>query len=512
MEDAAARQPQGVLEVAGRLRLDASVARAVGHDDRLDGLGEHRVQRVEHRPLEGRAHSVVGLVGQQSVGGVQSEDRERVGSGRAQFGAQDARVGEGVAVDLRRDRLGHPAGARRVERALQLREGLVDVEGAAEGRLRAHRVVEQARQAVQQEVDLDLGALGAGQSREGTRARSTRRQQALEVVGRDIHEHMAGSNRARGRLPALVRHRVGDLAIGGQCRDVGARDGLGAGHARGSRELVRDGTHAADRHIPVTRTAADHVVQEAPVREQRLIDVGGEGADEGVGVGDTAHEVVREGVGDGLADRLLDEAVPQVVVADRGSRLTARQQWLGHGREERAGQASGARGELAPRDRIGLRAEPGEARGHARGILVVDEEAAVRRTGGGRVGAVAPRGEADAQPQVVDDALRQEAHEVAVAAQARVDAGKGLGRDRRATENVEPLEHEHVEARLGKVGGRREAVVPAADDDHVPSLRHAVTLALQRAPVRVRRGRGRGRAARAPRRSRVGRLPPCGWT
>ena len=68
-------------------------------------------------------------------------------------------------------------------------------------------------------------------------------------------------------------------------------------------------------------------------------------------------------------------------LADRGSRLTARQQWLGHGREERAGQASGARGELAPRDRIGLRAEPGEARGHARGILVVDEEAAVRRTG-----------------------------------------------------------------------------------------------------------------------------------
>ncbi len=37
----------------------------------------------------------------------------------------------------------------------------------------------------------------------------------------------------------------------------------------------------------------------------------------------------------------------------------------------------------------------------------------------------------------------------------------------RAAEDVAALEHEHLAAGLGQVGGARQAVVPAADDDGI---------------------------------------------
>ncbi len=272
--------------------------------------------------------------------------------------------------------------------------------------------------------------------------------------------------------PALP-HR--DDAIPVERDDLGSRREPRAGEPRGPCELAAHGAHAADGNVPRPRSAADHVVEEAAVGEQRGVVVGGEGADERVGVDDAAHEVVGEGLGDRGADGALDEGIPQGVVADRRARLGAGQQRVGHRREQRAGEPPGARVEALPGLGVGGRAERGEARGRRLRVVVVDEQAAgsvrVRR-----VRAVAARGERDREPEIVDDLLRQQADQVRVAAEPGIHPRERLRRDRGPAQHVEPLEHLDVEARLREVGGRGEAVVAAADDDDVAPFGHGMLL------------------------------------
>ena len=59
----------------------------------------------------------------------------------------------------------------------------------------------------------------------------------------------------------------------------------------------------------------------------------------------------------------------------------------------------------------------------------------------------------------------QQRHDVG--ADREVEAGKDLFGDRRAAEDVTPLEHEHLAARAREIGGGGQAVVAAADDDGV---------------------------------------------
>ncbi len=116
-------------------------------------------------------------------------------------------------------------------------------------------------------------------------------------------------------------------------------------------------------HVPVAGAAADHVVQEAAVAVQVGVDVGCERADERVGEHDAAHEVARELALDRLTDRRLDEIAPHGVVAERALRLGAREQWLGHGREQRLRDALGAAVEAAPGRGVAAERRVGAARG-----------------------------------------------------------------------------------------------------------------------------------------------------
>ena len=86
-----------------------------------------------------------------------------------------------------------------------------------------------------------------------------------------------------------------------------------------------------------------------------------------------------------------------------------------------------------------------------------------------RVGRDPPPAQPDLQAELVDDPLRQQAHEVGVARQARVDAGPRALRDGRPAEVVAALEDQHRAPGARQVGGGDEAVVPAADDHGVVS-------------------------------------------
>ncbi len=113
-------------------------------------------------------------------------------------------------------------------------------------------------------------------------------------------------------------------------------------------------------------------------------------------------------------------------------------------------------------------AAPERGRG-ALAVLGVDQHAARRVGGQRRVGRDPSPAEPHLQAQLVDDALRQQADEVGVARQARVDAGPRALRDRRPADVVAALEDEHRAPGARQVGGGDEAVVPAADDHDVVS-------------------------------------------
>jgi hypothetical protein len=177
--------------------------------------------------------------------------------------------------------------------------------------------------------------------------------------------------------------------------------------------------------------------------------------------------------------------------------------------EERGllGQRLGALGPELGRDlvqqRADERAEPGEPFlpplvrvGVVRGELA-DLGAARRRVVGEReVAAVGARREVRAlwidvvavlgQAQVAHHRLGEQAHDVRQAGDREIGA-EGLFGDRGAADGVPAFQHEHAAAGAGKVTGGDEAVVAAADDDHVVSVRHRLILtdqSVRRYPVR----------------------------
>src|SRR5690606_36779249 len=97
---------------------------------RLQGLGQNGVERGEcSAQLLLRAR-------RQPIAGVQREQRQGVRSARLQLGRQDARVGQGVAVDLCGQRVRQRSASGGVVGGLQLVAALVDVERSAGCRLR----------------------------------------------------------------------------------------------------------------------------------------------------------------------------------------------------------------------------------------------------------------------------------------------------------------------------------------------------------------------------------------
>ena len=180
---------------------------------------------------------------------------------------------------------------------------------------------------------------------------------------------------------------------------------------------------------------------------------------------DPALEVVGEVPLQALAQRPLDQRVPGRVV--------------GHPRPQAAAEISGSvkRGEdRAPgagaRARA-LQASLGARSRSRRSAAGVRTAARVPARGPRRVGGQPPR-RRNLAARARRDRPREQADEVRVARQPRVDAGpRALGHGR-AADVVAALEHEHRAPRAGQVRGRDQAVVAAADDHRVVSavLRH----------------------------------------
>ena len=208
------------------------------------------------------------------------------------------------------------------------------------------------------------------------------------------------------------------------------------------------------------------MVREAAVRRQRLVDVGGECADQAIGQYHATHHIVGEGIGDGGPDQLVDEARPERSVSHGGASLGAREQRFGDRREEGSRQGRCARVEGVPGRRVA--AERGRGGG---GIHVVDEQA-TGATRLRRVRRVAASGQGDRETEVADDPLGKQGHQVGVSRQPGIHPLEGRRRYRRSTDVRQPLEHGHALAGEGEVCGGGEAVVATADNDDITAVRH----------------------------------------
>ena len=176
------------------------------------------------------------------------------------------------------------------------------------------------------------------------------------------------------------------------------------------------------------------------------------------------------------------KSAQSAVVADEVARLRAGGQRLGERREQPLREHRGVGVERVPGVGVGLGADTCEGRSGCRVVgLAVDEQAALGVGGVGGVRREPPSHEPHVEPEVVDDATGQEAHEVGVAGEPRVDALERLRRHGGAAEVVVALEEQHGEAGAGEVGGGREAVVAAAEDHdvvgHPTSVRDAADAA-----------------------------------
>ena len=280
MKDVSPRHPQLVLEVQRRVRLDARMPVPVAQHAVLDRLREDAVERGDRRLERGRAR-LLRIGHEQPRGHVQREHRQRVDPGLAQRGPEDARIGERVTVRLARWRLGDRATRGFAVRALELRGALVDVERPRE---RAHRIdlaIPQRGQAREEQVDLQLRALG----RRRLLARGGRRtpHEAPELGGRDTREHVTRAHSPLGAGDGAVERHLYAVASGLDPQHLDTRSQRRAGLVRRPCKRVGHGAHAADRDLPFARAAADDVVEEAAVLDELPAAGRRERADERVG-------------------------------------------------------------------------------------------------------------------------------------------------------------------------------------------------------------------------------------
>jgi hypothetical protein len=164
---------------------------------------------------------------------------------------------------------------------------LVEAEGAGE-RLLSRDARSQTWQAVEQHVDLELAALRRGRRRSALQLREHRRRHA--------RENEAGSGHAAVE-PHLARSRT---VLDSRDRRIRAQ--LRPGFVGSALQRSRDRPHPAHRHPP---GAADHVVEEAAVLDERRFVERGEGADQAVGGHHAADQAVLEAIAQHLPERPL---------------------------------------------------------------------------------------------------------------------------------------------------------------------------------------------------------------
>ncbi len=475
VEDVPAGQAQFAFQVERGLGLDARPPVPVEGQAVGDRLGEMGVELGEGGGQQDLARALVVLL-EQPRRGVQAEQRQGLVPLLDQLRPEDRRVGQRVAVDLRGRYGGQFPGGRLGMRPRQLGVPLGDVEGAAERLARIHRGVPQPGQPPQQHVDLELCPFGGGQRR-------LLAEQFGQGPRRGVDEHGAADD-----PPLTGRGAEGHL---GRCTAVGVDPQhlvpggeLRPGRPRGLGQGVRQRAHAADRDVPVAGAAADHVVQEAAVLDERGVVRVGERSDQGVGEHHAPHQVVVEVLLDRPPDRLLEQHPPGRLVVDAGAQLRPGRQRFGEGGEDLPGDPPGRPVEGPPAVVLALRAgQPREGLPGA-GLVAADEQPAGAAAAlDGRVRGHRALAYREAQAQVADDLRREEGDEVRVARQPGVDAREGAGGDRGPAGAAEAFQDQDRAARPGQVRGGHQAVVPAAHDHgvvHVP----VGTSALLRLPVR----------------------------
>ncbi len=246
--------------------------------------------------------------------------------------------------------------------------------------------------------------------------------------------------------------------------DVAVRAQLYAGPRGGLRQRPRERPHASDRHIPQAGAVTDHVIEKAPVLAESWIPGRGERPDRGVCQYHAAQQVGFEAALEQPAQRLLDQGRPERVVIDQPAELVTGGQRLrqraGHPRRDPT-QPCVER--LPARERARV---PGQSPQRSVGELrrVADQQAAV---GVGRIRRDRASAQLDSSPSSRRSSRREQADQVRVAGDARVDAGPQPLRDRGAAELRGALEHQHRAAGAGEQDRGDQAVVATAHDHGV---------------------------------------------
>ena len=304
------------LELDRGAGLEAGLAMRIVEQALLDRLGEHRVERAQRggdRLALGRGR----VAGKQPRRHVQGEHGERLDAGGAELGTEDRRVGERMTVGLARRELRDPSARGLLKRRVELAGGLVDMKRAGERVLGAHVRIAQPWQSCEQQVELQLRALGPGDLRDAVAEDPGR--EVVEQRRRDRREHMPGAV-----CPPVGGADLGGAAVGVDRQHWRARSKLRARLGRDPYQLPGERAHPADRDVPAAGAAADHVVQKATVLHQARVVERRERADQRVGGDDSAHQIVAERGLEQPRQRRLEHAVPRGVVSDeRGERLDA---------------------------------------------------------------------------------------------------------------------------------------------------------------------------------------------
>lgn len=235
-----------------------------------------------------------------------------------------------------------------------------------------------------------------------------------------------------------------------------------------------------------------------------------ERADQGVGQHDSAYEIVGEVLLDGHTDRFLEEHPPGVRVTDPVAERLPAGQRFGEGREDPLGDLLRHAVEALPGRVLALAA--GERGEGLPGGVPADEQSGGAAAPHGRcVRGDGPLAYGEVQPEIADDLLRQQGHQIRVARQPRVDSVEGTGRDGRSAGGAEAFEDKDGLSGAGEVGGGDQTVVAAAHDHCVIRVRCGHGPLVTRDDRLWPEAAGRKLLVSAVRRPAAGAAPrPCG--